>query len=72
MPPPLSDDKGAYTDGTKPTLDQEATDVVQFLAWASEPKMEDRKRTGVRVVLFLLVLAGMMYAVKRAVWADKH
>ena len=72
MPPPLSDDKVAYTDGTKPTLDQEATDVVQFLAWASEPKMEDRKRTGVRVVLFLLVLAGMMYAVKRAVWADKH
>jgi cytochrome c1 len=72
MPPPLSDDKVTYSDGTKATLDQEASDVVQFLAWASEPKMEDRKRTGVRVILFLLVLAGMMYAVKRAGWADKH
>jgi hypothetical protein len=34
--------------------------------------MEDRKRTGVRVILFLLAMAGLMYAVKRQVWADKH
>jgi cytochrome c1 len=34
--------------------------------------MEDRKRTGVRVVLFLLAMAGLMYAVKRSVWSDKH
>ncbi len=27
-----------------------------FLAWAAEPEMEDRKRMGVRVILFLLVL----------------
>ena len=72
MPPPLSDDKVQYVDGTKPTLDQEATDVVEFLAWASEPHLEARKRTGVRVILFLIVLAGFMYAVKRQVWADKH
>jgi len=26
----------------------------------------------VRVILFLLALAGLMYAVKRTVWADKH
>jgi cytochrome c1 len=58
--------------GTKATLDQEAADVTEFLAWASEPHMEDRKRTGVRVILFLIALAGMMYAVKRMVWADKH
>jgi cytochrome c1 len=72
MPPPLADDKVTYADGTKPTLDQEASDVVQFLAWASEPKMEDRKRTGVRVILFLLALAGLLYAVKRQIWSDKH
>jgi cytochrome c1 len=72
MPPPLADDKVTYADGTKATLDQEASDVVEFLAWASEPKMEDRKRTGVRVILFLLAMAGLMYAVKRQVWADKH
>ena len=72
MPPPLGDDKVQYADGTKATLDQEARDVTEFLAWASEPHMEDRKKTGVRVVLFLLVLAGFMYAVKRQVWSDKH
>ena len=61
-----------YVDGTKATTDQEASDVIEFLAWASEPHMEDRKRTGVRVVLFLLAMAGLMYAVKRSVWSDKH
>jgi len=72
MAPPLADDKVTYADGTKATLDQEASDVTEFLAWASEPWMEDRKRTGVRVILFLLALAGLMYAVKRQVWSDKH
>ena len=57
---------------SKATLSQEASDVTEFLAWASEPHMEDRKKTGVRVILFLLALAGLMYAVKRTVWADKH
>jgi len=72
MAPPLSDDKVTYADGTKATLSQEASDVTEFLAWASEPYMEDRKRTGVRVILFLLALAGLMYAVKRQVWSNKH
>jgi cytochrome c1 len=72
MAPPLADDKVTYNDGTKATLDQQASDVVEFLSWASEPHMEDRKRTGVRVILFLLAVAGLMYAVKRQVWSDKH
>ena len=72
MPPPLADDKVQYVDGTKATLDQEARDVTEFLAWASEPHLEARNRTGIRVVLFLLAFAGLMYALKRQVWADKH
>jgi cytochrome c1 len=72
MPPPLADGKVTYADGTKNTLEQEASDVVEFLAWASEPHLEDRNRTGVRVILFLLALAGLLYAVKQQVWADKH
>ncbi|MBS0549764.1 MAG: cytochrome c1 [Proteobacteria bacterium] len=72
MPPPLGDDKVQYADGTKATLDQEASDIVEFLAWASEPHLEARNRTGIRVILFLLAMAGLMYAVKRQVWADKH
>ena len=72
MPPPLADDKVQYVDGTKATLDQEAHDVVEFLAWASEPHLEARNRTGIRVILFLLAFSGLMYALKRQVWADKH
>ena len=62
MPPPLADDKVQYADGTKATLDQEVHDVVEFLAWASEPHLEARNRTGIRVILFLLAFAGLMYA----------
>ncbi len=73
MPAPLSDGKVTYIEGgPKATLDQMASDVTEFLAWASEPHLEARNRTGIRVVLFLLAFAGLMYAVKRQVWADKH
>lgn len=72
MPPPLSDDKVTYVDGTKATLDQMSRDVVEFLAFASEPHLEARNRTGIRVILFLLAFAGLMYAVKRQIWSDKH
>jgi cytochrome c1 len=72
MPAPLADGKVSYVDGTKNTLEQEASDVVEFLAWASEPHLEARNRTGFRVILFLLGLAGVMYAVKRQIWSDQH
>jgi ubiquinol-cytochrome c reductase cytochrome c1 subunit len=72
MPAPLSDNTVAYDDGTQPTLDQEAYDVVNFLTWAAEPTMEVRHRTGIKVVLFLLVMAGLLYAGKRRIWAAVH
>jgi ubiquinol-cytochrome c reductase cytochrome c1 subunit len=70
MPPPLTDDRVTYADGTKATLQQEARDVATFLAWASEPRLEDRHRVGVRVIIFLLVLSGVMYGVKRKIWSN--
>ena len=72
MPQPLQADSVTYTDGTKATLDQEAHDVVTFLTFVANPEMEQRKRTGVKVVLFLALLTGVTYAVKRKVWADVH
>ena len=72
MPPPLSDDIVTYGDGTKATTQQEAHDVVTFLAWAAEPSMEDRKRTGVKVLIFLLVMTGVLYLAKRKIWAEVH
>ncbi len=72
MTPPLDDESVDYTDGTKPTLDREVRDVVTFLAWAAEPTLEARKRLGIKVMLFLLVLTGMLYALKRKIWSNLH
>lgn len=73
MAPPLSDDRVAYTDGTKPTTDQLARDVTTFLAWAAEPELEVRRALGVKIILFLMVLTVLAYMVKRKIWADlKH
>jgi cytochrome c1 len=47
-------------------------DVTTFLAWAAEPTLEDRKRLGIKTLLFLLVLTAMLYALKRKVWSDVH
>jgi cytochrome c1 len=72
MPPPLFDDAVEYADGTPATVEQMARDVVTFLSWAAEPEMEERKRLGIKVILFLVVLTGLFYAVKRKVWSDVH
>ena len=72
MAPPLSEDAVEYGDGTPATVEQMAADVVNFLAWAAEPTMEERKRMGIKVILFLLAFTGVLYAVKRKVWADLH
>jgi cytochrome c1 len=72
MPPVLSDNAVAYTDGTELTLDNYARDVSAFLMWAAEPKLEERYKTGARVMLFLLVFLVIMYLAKRSVWAHLH
>lgn len=72
MPAPLNAGQVAYGDGTDQSVDQYARDVAQFLTWASEPHMEVRKRTGVKVFLFLLVFTGVLYAAKRKVWTKVH
>jgi ubiquinol-cytochrome c reductase cytochrome c1 subunit len=72
MAAPLSDDRVEYADGTKATLEQEARDVTTFLAYIANPEMEQRKRLGVKVLLFLAALTCVTYAVKRQVWSDVH
>jgi ubiquinol-cytochrome c reductase cytochrome b/c1 subunit len=61
-----------YSDGTSATIDQEAHDVVTFLSWASDPKMEQRKRMGFGVLIFLVVLSGILFAAYRKIWKDAH
>ncbi|HWP16548.1 MAG TPA: cytochrome c1, partial [Xanthobacteraceae bacterium] len=72
MPPPLTDGRVEYTDGSPATVDQYAKDVAAFMMWAAEPHLEQRKRVGFQVMIFLLVLTGLMYFTKRKVWADVH
>lgn len=72
MPNVLFDGVVTYQDGTDATVDQVAHDVTAFLTWAAEPTMERRKQLGLQVMLFLLIFAGIMYAVKRKIWADQH
>lgn len=72
MAAPLSEDGVEYGDGTKASVEQQARDVVTFLAWASEPNMEARKEMGLKVMLFLLVFTALLIAVKKRVWADVH
>jgi ubiquinol-cytochrome c reductase cytochrome c1 subunit len=73
MPQPLtSDGQVTYSDGTKATVDQMATDVAAFLTWTAEPKLDKRKQTGWPVLGFLLCATVLAYLAKRNVWADKH
>lgn len=74
MAPPLaSDGQVEYgKDDPKPTIDQMARDVSAFLAWAAEPTMEERKRTGIKVVLFLLVFTGIFFVIYRRTWRNVH
>lgn len=72
MPPPLQEGAVTFADGTPATVEQMARDVTQFLTWTSNPEMEQRKRMGVKVVLFLTLMTGLTIAVKKKVWKDVH
>jgi ubiquinol-cytochrome c reductase cytochrome c1 subunit len=72
MPQQLQDGRVTYADGTTSSVEQMAHDVVTFLAWTANPEMVQRKQIGWRVVLYLLLMTGLTYAVKRKVWSDVH
>jgi cytochrome c1 len=70
MPPPLTKNGVTYADGTPATIEQQAHDVVTFLAWASEPKMEQRKQMGFAVLIFLIAFAGVLGLAYKKVKAE--
>jgi ubiquinol-cytochrome c reductase cytochrome c1 subunit len=71
MPPPLADGAVPYSGDTPTTVDQYATDVAAFLAWAGDPHMEERKRTGFVVLAFLIALAALMWLAYKQVWRNE-
>jgi ubiquinol-cytochrome c reductase cytochrome b/c1 subunit len=70
MPPPISDGQVTFDDGSPATLDQYSRDIAAFLMWTAEPHLEDRKRIGFQVMVFLVIFAGLLYFTKKKVWAD--
>ena len=72
MPPPLSEGQVEYGDGTPATVEQMARDVSHFLNWAAEPKLEERKRLGVKILIFVAIMTIVFYMAKRKIWRDVH
>jgi ubiquinol-cytochrome c reductase cytochrome c1 subunit len=72
MPQPITDGAVDYKDGTPPKLANYSKDVAAFLTWASEPNLVERKRIGLRVLIFLIVLAVLLYLTKSRIWDSAH
>jgi cytochrome c1 len=72
MPNPFAGGDGLvkYDDDTPATVDNYAKDVTAFLSWVADPRLEDRKRLGLLVLLYLCVTAGLLGAAKRRMWKD--
>lgn len=70
MPPPLHDNQVAFADDTRATVPQMAHDVATFLTWAAYPHQAERHRLGVSVLLYLALLSGLVFILKRRVWSN--
>jgi ubiquinol-cytochrome c reductase cytochrome c1 subunit len=53
-------------------FDQAVTDIVNFLAYVAEPSKLQRLPLGKYVLFFLVVLAIIMYRLKKEYWKDVH
>ena len=69
MPNNLSDGLVEYADGTASTVNQMAKDVTTFLAWAAEPELEERHKTGVKVIIYLVLLTILVYLSMKKIWS---
>lgn len=58
-----------YEDGTPATASQMAKDVVEFLNWAAEPEMDERKKMGLKALVIGTALFALSVWVKRYKWS---
>jgi ubiquinol-cytochrome c reductase cytochrome c1 subunit len=74
MPNPFLGGDGMvkYDDNTPATVDNYVRDVTAFLAWAADPKLEERKRMGLMVVAYIVLTAVLLGLAKRRIWRDSH
>jgi cytochrome c1 len=72
MPQPLFPGQVTYDDGSPATVEQYSQDVAAFLMWAAEPHLDQRKRIGFQVMIYLIVMAGLLYFTKKKIWREAH
>jgi ubiquinol-cytochrome c reductase cytochrome c1 subunit len=70
MPPPLADGKVTFDDGTPSTVQHQAHDVTAFLAWAADPKAEERKAFGLGAMIYLLLFSVLLWFSYRRIWRN--
>lgn len=70
MAPPLFEGLVEYADGTEASVEQMSRDVASFLYWASDPSMEQRKKMGLKVVIFMIFLSILLYFTNKQVWRN--
>ena len=69
MSSPLSEDIVEYTDGTQASIENMAKDVTTFLSWAAEPELETRHKTGVKVMIYLILLSILVFLSMKRIWS---
>ena len=69
MSEPLLEGIVEYSDGTLASEEQMAKDVTTFLAWAAEPELETRHKTGFKVLVYLILLSILVYLSMKKVWS---
>ena len=70
MPPPLAAGKVTFDDGTPSTVENQARDVSAFLAWAAEPKAEERKSFGLGAMIYLLIFSLLLWFSYKRIWRN--
>lgn len=70
MAPPLNNDHQlTFPDGTEASVSQMAKDVAHFLSFVAAPEMEERKQFGIKTILSMSGLVGIVLYLKRFRWA---
>lgn len=69
MQPPLADGQVEFADGAPNDIKSMSEDVAAFLMWSAEPKLNARKDTGFKAVLFLILLSSLLYLTNKRLWS---
>ncbi len=70
MPPPLTDGAVAYSDGKANDIKQMSHDVVTFLAFVSEPNLEESRYMALKFFIVLAVIYYLVYRMKKNKWRE--